>query len=123
MRRGVKRVLDKLYPTYNVGNTSVTTPKPYLILRFDDPIESKILGAYTCFSVILYADPGNPLQLDTMFEAIKKALSDVEINRVSDGSVFVPEYNGYTRDFPDDTLNALTKEIRFKVPVFGKDAM
>lgn len=123
MRRSVKRVLDRLYSTYNVGNSTPTTPKPYLILRFDTPIESVTIGRFTCFSVILLADPGNPLQLDTMTEVVVKALDGVQIARIGDGSVFVPEYNGYTNDFPDDTLKALTKEIRFKVPAFGNEVM
>jgi hypothetical protein len=123
MRRGIKRTLDKIYPTYNVGTPSATTVKPYLSLRIDTPIESKSLGRYMTFSVICYADLGNPLQLDNMVEEVKEALDKKDIARVSDGTVFVPEYDGMTSDFPDDTLKALSKEVRFKVPVFGKAIM
>lgn len=122
MRRGIKAILEKIYPTFDTASNELIS-KPCFILRFDTPIESATLGRYTAFAVICVAEPEDPISLDEMMEAAIKALNGVAVARVSDGTVFVPEYNGYTGDFPDDTLKALTKEVRFKVPVFGKDVM
>lgn len=122
MRKALFTELKKLYPVYNIGGSSATTAKPYLMLKFGTEINTS-LGRYTIFSVICFADASNSSQLDAMYEAVVKALNKKRIARVSDLTVFCPEYNGAGPDFPDDVLKALSKEVQFKVPSFGTDIM
>lgn len=120
MRKGIKKELAKLYPVVNVGNS--ITVKPCLMLKFGSEIKT-LLGRYNVFSVVCIASPGAVDTLDTMHEAVQKALHKKPIKRVLDSTVFYPEYTGAGNDFPDDVLKASTKEVNFRIPAFGNDVM
>ena len=122
MRRALFTELAKTYPVYNMGSAKETTMKPYRVLRFDEPVETEVFGRHTTFTVICYANQGDAMELDTVCEDTLK-INKKRLQRISDGTWFIPKFIGSGRDFPDDTLKALTKEMRFEVPAFGDEFM
>jgi len=122
MRKAIFAELKKIYPVYNIGGSIATTVKPYVWLKFGTEINTS-LGRFTTFTVVCFADLTNSAQLDVMYAGVVKALHKKSLSRVSDSTFFIPEYTGAGSDFPDDQLKALSKEVQFRIPSFGKDVM
>ena len=122
MRKALYATLKKVVPVYHIGTAKMKTVKPYAIMKFGTPILSS-LASFTTFTITVYADVDDTETLDDVAEKVVKALDHVRIDRVCDGSTFLPEFTGELDDFTDDELLAIGKPLTFRVPRFGKDFM
>lgn len=122
MRAAIYQELTQLYPVYYVGNVQKTTELPFVILSFGTPIRTR-LGNWQTFYVSCYAPLGNFALLDTMCERIITALDKRHVKRISEGSVFLIEFTNCTGDDVESRLNAITRQLNFRVPIFGGNYM
>lgn len=122
MRSAIYAELKNLYPVYYIGNTEKTTKKPYVILHFGTPIKTR-LGSWNVFSVTAYAPLGDFEMLDFMCEKIIKSIDHKHIKRkLGDGS-FLVQYENCSSDDVEGTLGAISKQLNFRIPIFGGDFM
>lgn len=124
MRAAIYQELKHLYPVYYVGNVQKTTELPFLILSFGTPIRTR-LGNWQTFYVSCYAPLGNFALLDTMCERIIAALNKKHIARLNDENhgVFYVQFDNCTGDDVESRLNAITRQLNFRVPIFGGNYM
>lgn len=122
MRAAIYQELKQLYPVYYVGNVQKTTELPFVILSFGTPIRTR-LGNWQTFYVSCYAPLGNFALLDTMCERIITALDKRHVKRISEESVFLIEFTNCTGDDVESRLNAITRQLNFRVPIFGGNYM
>ena len=123
MRKAIYKKLEEIYPTYYIGNEKKTTPKPYLILKMGNEIKTRAFGRWQTFTVFAIAPAGDFETLDTMSERIIKGLDGKHINRISDGSTFLIQFMDCGDEFVEGELNAISKQLNFKIPSFGRDFM
>lgn len=129
MRKAVYTALKRLYPVYHAVNPSKKAAPPYLVLTFGSMIKTRVFGSWQTFIVTAFAPAGDMESLDTLCEAVIEALDNTHLSRVSDstdgkdGSVFLVEFVNIGADMPSDVFNAVTKDIEFRIPLFGNSFM
>ncbi|MEL3905571.1 MAG: hypothetical protein P1P65_00875 [Treponema sp.] len=129
MRKAVYTALKSLYPVYHAVSPTKKAAPPYLLLTFGSMIKSRVFGTWQTFTVTAFAPAGDMETLDTMCEAVITALDDTHLARVSDstdgqdGSVFLVEFDNVGEELPADAFNAVTKDIDFRIPIFGNSFM
>lgn len=122
MRSALYSELKKLYPVYYIGNIEKTAKKPFLILQFDTGIKTN-LGSWNMITVTAVAPLGDFQMLDEMCDRIIKVLNDKHIKRISEDSTFLVQYDSCSGDNIETALAAISKQLNFKIPVFGGDFM
>ena len=122
MRSALYAEMKKLYPVYYIGNVEKTAKKPFLILQFEHGIKTSF-GRWNMVTVSVYAPAGDFTLLDTACEKVITALNGKHIKRISDGSVFLVQYVDCSGELVEDSLGAISKQLNFKIPVFGGDFM
>lgn len=120
MRAAIYQELKQLYPVYYIGSVQKTTKLPFVILLFGTPVKTR-LGSWNTFYVSVYAPLGNWKLLDDMCENIIKLLDKRHLKRISDESVFKVEFDNCTADDVENRLNAITRQLNFRVPIFNGD--
>ena len=122
MRSALYAELTKLYPVYYIGNGEKTAKKPFLILQFEHGIKTR-LGSWNMVTVSVYAPAGDFELLDTACEKVITALDGKHLKRISSDGVFLVQYVDCSSDLIEDSLGAISKQLNFKIPVFGGDFM
>lgn len=122
MRSALYAELVKLYPVYYIGNVEKTAKKPFLILQFEHGIKTQ-LGRWNMVTVTVYAPAGDFELLDTACEKVITALDGKHLKRISSDGVFLVQYVDCSSDLIEDSLGAISKQLNFKIPVFGGDFM
>ena len=122
MRSALYAELVKLYPVYYIGNVEKTAKKPFLILQFEHGIKTR-LGSGNMVTVSVYAPAGDFELLDTACEKVITALDGKHLKRISSDDVFLVQYVDCSSDLIEDSLGAISKQLNFKIPVFGGDFM
>ena len=122
MRSALYAELTKLYPVYYIGNVEKTAKKPFLILQFEHGIKTR-LGSWNMVTVSVYVPPGDFELLDTACEKVITALDGKHLKRISSDGVFLVQYVDCSGDLIEDSLGAISKQLNFKIPVFGGDFM
>ena len=122
MRSALYAELKKLYPVYYIGNVEKTVQKPFLILQFEHGIKTR-LGSWNMVTVSVYAPAGDFELLDSACEKIITALNGKHLKRISEDSFFLVQYVDCSSDLIEDSLGAISKQLNFKIPVFGGDFM
>lgn len=120
MRSALYAALSAEYPVYHGSYPGKVEGKPYLFLFMEAEVRTR-LKSFTPFSVYVYVDAGDLCELDTACEAVISLLNKQTLERVSDGSAFFVEYSGCGADFVDDEKKAVARQLRFLVPIFGRD--
>ena len=122
MRNALYAELVKLYPVYYIGNREKTVQKPFLILQFEHGIKTR-LGSWNMVTVSVYVPAGDFELLDTACEKVITALDGKHLKRISSDGVFLVQYVDCSSDLIEDSLGAISKQLNFKIPVFGGDFM
>lgn len=122
MRSALYAELVKLYPVYYIGNVEKTAKKPFLILQFEHGIKTR-LGSWNMVTVSVYAPAGDFELLDTACEKVITALDGKHLKRIRSDGVFLVQYVDCSSDLIEDSLGAISKQLNFKIPVFGGDFM
>ncbi|PIE98629.1 MAG: hypothetical protein CR988_02390 [Treponema sp.] len=123
MRNALYSELNKINSSVKVYHISHPLKKkepPFVILKMETEVQTR-LSSFTPFSVFCYSKAGDLNTLDNLCGKIKNALNKKMINRVSDDTSFIIEYEGASADFVDDDFNAVCRKLSFKVPIFGND--
>ena len=122
MRSALYAELAKLYPVYYIGNGEKTAKKPFLILQFEHGIKTR-LGSWNMVTVSVYVPVGDFELLDSACEKIITTLDGKHLKRISSDGVFLVQYVDCSSDLVEDSLDAISKQLNFKNPVFGGDFM
>lgn len=122
MRSALYAELKKLYPVYYIGNVEKTVQKPFLILQFEHGIKTNF-GRWNMVTVSIYAPAGDFEMLDTMCEKVIAALNGKHLERLQGDGIFLVQYIDCSSDLIADSLGAISKQLNFKIPVFGGDFM
>lgn len=122
MRSALYAELVKLYPVYYIGNVEKTAKKPFLILQFEHGIKTR-LGSWNMVTVSVYVPVGDFELLDSACEKIITTLDGKHLKRISSDGVFLVQYVDCSSDLVEDSLDAISKQLNFKIPVFGGDFM
>lgn len=120
MRSALYAALSAHYPTYHGSYSGKVGKKPYLFLFMEAEVRTR-LKSFTPFSIYVYADAGDLRALDAACEAVIGVLRKKTFERVKDSSTFFVEYSGCGADFVDDEKKAVARQLRFFIPIFGKD--
>ena len=122
MRNALYAELAKLYPVYYIGNGEKTAKKPFLILQFEHGIKTNF-GRWNMVTVSIYVPAGDFEMLDTACEKVIAALNGKHLERLQGGGTFLVQYIDCSSDMIEDSLGAISKQLNFKIPVFGGDFM
>lgn len=122
MRSALYAELAKLYPVYYIGNIEKTAKKPFLILQFETGLKTN-LGRWNMITVTAVAPLGDFQMLDEMCGRVIKVLDNKHLKRVNEDSTFLVQYDSCSGDNIETALAAISKQVNFKIPVFGGDFM
>ncbi len=120
MRSALYKALKEIAPVYHGSYSGKVEKKPYLILSMEAEVRTRLKNL-TPFSVFVYADAGDMTALDSLCGQVKKLLHKKTFKRITDDSFFIVEYEGAGSDFVEDELQAVSRQLRFSIPIFGND--
>lgn len=102
-RVDIFQMINKVYPTYSVGQHYVHDEKPYVVLKSIqqqvDPGGSQ-LGGFQYYNILCYVPDNSILQLDEMLKRIKdifKPIKEVEFTGVMNEDFHETEIRMYMR--------------------------
>lgn len=107
MRKKLFDILDPIYPCYAVGEHQGECKEPYIVLKFDNQLQSMNNSqcGWQFVHVFLYAPLGDITVLDQMIKPIKTALK----NTLEDTGEITPE-------IIDEEKKAYTRRLKYRIP-------
>ncbi len=91
------------------------TKKPFGVVVFAARTPATRVGTFQDFTVWLYFEPGDYIPLDEAVQEVKQLLHERRL-MADDGRLFEIQWTMDGRDFYDDALKAIAKNIEFTIP-------
>lgn len=106
---------QKVKAWYQPYVATPATPKPFGVIAFGTRTPVTRVGAFLDFTIWLYFKPGDYIPLDEAVQEVKQLLHERRL-MAENGQLFEIVWNQDGRDFYDDTLQAIAKNIEFTIP-------
>lgn len=108
MRKKIFDILNKLYPTYSLGQHTGLCTSPYIVVKFEEQMTSNNNSdcGWRIFKVLCYCPKSSIAPLDGMVESAK-------VNLEAKG---FEATGNITPDFLDDTVQGYMSSIEFRIP-------